>query len=72
MIRIFQRHCTFSSNSTGKQRPEWFDREKIFDSFQKTFNDKVTYTAFFDNANGKDHFIFNKNVKEYEKKKSKQ
>ena len=62
MIRIFQRHCTFSSNSAGKQRPEWFDREKIFDSFQKTFNDKVTYTAFFDNANGKDHFIFNKNV----------
>ncbi len=62
MIRIFQRHCQFSSNSANKQRPNWFNREKIFDSFQKTFNDKVNYTAFYDTLNGSEHFIFNKNV----------
>ena len=62
MIRIFQRHCQFSSNSANKQRPEWFNREKIFDSFQKTFTDKVSYTAFYDTLNGSKHFIFNKNV----------
>lgn len=62
MIRIFQRHCQFSSNSANKQRPEWFNREKIFDSFQKTFNNKVNYTAFYDTLNGSKHFIFNKNV----------
>ena len=62
MIRIFQRHCNFSSNSANKQRPEWFDREKIFNSFQKTFTNQVRYTAFYDILNGSDHFIFNKNV----------
>ena len=62
MIRVFQRHCSFSSNSAGKERPDWFDREKIFDKFIKTFTDKVEYTAFYDTANGKEHFIFNKNV----------
>jgi len=62
MIRIFQRHCKFSANSANKQRPEWFDREKIFDTFQKTFTDDIKYTAFYDVASGEDHFIFNKGV----------
>ena len=63
MIRIFQRHCNFSSNSANKQRPEWFDREKIFDKLMDTIsNAQVNYTAFFDIANGKDHFIFDKDV----------
>ena len=62
MIRIFQRHCQFSSNSANKERPDWFDREKIFDSFKKTFTDQIRYTAFYDTLNGTEHFIFNKNV----------
>jgi hypothetical protein len=64
MIRIFQRHCNFSSNSANKERPDWFNREKIFDSFQKTFTTDVIYTAVFDNGSGNvnDHFISNKNV----------
>jgi hypothetical protein len=62
MIQVIQRHCQFSANSVNKQRPDWFDRECIFDSFKETFTDRVKYTAFFDTANGKDHFIFNKNV----------
>lgn len=64
MIRIFQRHCNFSINSAGKQRPVWFDREKIFDKFQDTFTSDVIYTAVFDNGSGNinDHFISKKNV----------
>ena len=64
MIRIFQRHCNFSSNSANKERPSWFDREKIFDNFQKTFTKDVIYTAVFDKGSGNvnDHFISKKNV----------
>jgi len=63
MIRIFQRHCKFSSNSANKQRPEWFDREKIFDTLMESIaNTQVKYTAFYDTANGKDHFIYDKDV----------
>ena len=59
MIRIFQRHCNFSSNSANKERPEWFDREKIFDSLINTLDNRVEYTAFHDCGNGdiKDHFL---------------
>tara|TARA_Y100000389_G_C17282949_1_gene423936 strand:- start:20 stop:721 length:702 start_codon:yes stop_codon:yes gene_type:complete len=64
MIRIFQRHCNFSSNSHNKPRPEWFDREKIFDSFISTLDERVKYTAFHDCGNGdiKDHFLHNKDI----------
>jgi hypothetical protein len=64
MIRIFQRHCNFSTNSEHKPRPDWFDREKIFDSFISTLDERVTYTAFHDSGNGEleDHFLKNKNV----------
>ena len=64
MIRIFQRHCNFSTNSEHKPRPEWFDREKIFDSFISTLDSRVEYTAFHDSGNGeiKDHFLNKKQV----------
>ena len=64
MVRIFQRHCNFSSNSHNKPRPEWFDREGIFDLFIKTLDERVEYTAFHDCGNGdiKDHFLVNKKV----------
>lgn len=64
MIRIFQRHCNFSSNSHNKPRPDWFDREKIFDSFINTLDERVEYTAFHDSGNGsiKDHFLNSKDV----------
>lgn len=69
MIRIFQRHCNFSSNSEHKPRPEWFNREKIFDSFISTLDDRTEYTAFHDCGNGdiKDHFLNNKNVNKISK-----
>jgi len=64
MIKIFQRHCNFSSNSEHKPRPEWFDREKIFDSFINTLDERVEYTAFHDCGNGdiKDHFLNKKDI----------
>ena len=65
MIRLFQRHCNFSTNSENKTRPQWFNKEKIFDSFLKTLDDRVDYTAFHDSGNGdiKDHFLNNKDIK---------
>lgn len=64
MIRVFQRHCNFSSNSHNKPRPKWFDREKIFDSFINTLDERVEYTAFHDCGNGniEDHFLANKKI----------
>jgi hypothetical protein len=69
MISIFQRHCNFSTQSANKPRPDWFDREKIFDHFMLTlFDDKykgrVEYTAFHDSGNGDvdDHFLSRKDV----------
>lgn len=65
MIRIFQRHCNFSTQSAHKPRPDWFDREKIFDSFIATLDERVDYTAFHDSGNGniEGHFLSNKDVK---------
>jgi hypothetical protein len=64
MIRIFQRHCNFSTQSAHKPRPTWFDREKIFNSFISTLDERVDYTAFHDSGNGsiEEHFLKNKNV----------
>ena len=64
MIRIFQRHCNFSSNSHNKPRPEGFDKEKIFDSFISTLDKRVDYVAFHDSGNGpiEEHFLKNKDV----------
>lgn len=65
MIKIFQRHCNFSTQSAHKPRPDWFDREKIFDSFISTLDERVEYTAFHDSGNGniEDHFLNGKDVK---------
>jgi hypothetical protein len=64
MIRIFQRHCNFSTQSAHKPRPDWFDREKIFDSFILTLDERVDYTAFHDSGNGviEEHFLSKKDV----------
>jgi hypothetical protein len=64
MIRIFQRHCNFSSQSAHKPRPDWFNREKIFDSFILTLDKRADYTAFHDSGNGsiEEHFLNSKNV----------
>ena len=65
MIRVLQRHCNFNTNQEQKPRPEWFDREKIFDSFISTLDERVEYTAFHDSGKGEieDHFLNSKDVK---------
>jgi hypothetical protein len=70
MIRLFQLHCNFSELSQNKLRPEWFNREKIFDSLMLTLDERVEYTAFHDSGNGeiKDHFLQNKNVNKISEK----
>jgi hypothetical protein len=69
-IKLFQRHCNFSSNSHHKPRPEWFDREKIFDMLISTLDERVEFTAFHDSGNGSidDHFLKNKNVNKISQK----
>ena len=70
MIRVFQRHCNFSSNSHNKPRPDWFDREKIFDSLISTLDERVEYTAFHDSGNGEleNHFLNNRVVNKISQK----
>lgn len=64
MIKIIQRHCNFSTQSANKPRPEWFSREKIFDHFLSTLDDRVDFLAFHDSGNGRieDHFLNYKDV----------
>ena len=64
-IHIYQRHFNFSLQSANKPRPNWFDREKIFDHLISTLDERVTYTAFHDSGNGEleDHFLIEKEVK---------
>jgi len=64
MIRIFQRHCNFSSNSVGKVRPEWYDREGCFKNLVRTVNgrDDVDLTVMFDGEPNEEHFINNYDV----------
>lgn len=64
MLRIFQRHCLFSPNSEHKGRPEWFNREKMFDQFLSTLDDRVELTCMFDSGRGEvdQHFLANKEV----------
>lgn len=63
-IHIFQLHCNFSDLSKHKPRPEWFDREKIFDHLISTLDERVDYLAFHDSGNGDivNHFLNNKDV----------
>lgn len=70
MIRLFQRHCNFSSNSHNKSRPEWFDREKIFDHLISTLDNRVEIIAFHDSGNGdiEAHFLKNKNINKISQK----
>ena len=70
MIRLFQLHCNFSELSQNKVRPEWFSREKLFDSLISSLDERVEYIAFHDSGNGhiRDHFLQNKNVRKVSEK----
>jgi hypothetical protein len=55
-INVYLRHCYYSKiqESPGKQRPDWWDKEKVFQNFKNTFNPETTnYTIIYDEHYGK-------------------
>jgi hypothetical protein len=56
MIYVYLRHCYYSKiqESPGKQRPEWWDKEKVFQNFKNTLNPETTnYTIIYDEFYGR-------------------
>lgn len=63
-IEIFLRHCFYSPNSVlpNRHRPEWYDKEKVFNNFKNTLNLKAcNYTIIYDNYFGARKETFLKN-----------
>lgn len=56
-IKIFVRHCNFSSNSVHKNRPEWFSREKCWVNLKTTSDQDTDITVMFDGAPNDEHFL---------------
>ncbi len=55
-INVYLRHCYYSKiqESPGKQRPFWWDKEKVFNNFKSTINpETTTYTIIYDEYYGK-------------------
>lgn len=55
-INVYLRHCYYSKiqESPGKQRPKWWDKEKVFQNFKITLNPETTsYTIIYDEHYGK-------------------
>jgi hypothetical protein len=57
-IKIFIRHCNFSSNSVGKSRHDWFSREKIWKNLKKTIDKNTEITVLFDGEPNEEHFLY--------------
>ena len=59
-IKIFARHCKFSSNSANKERPKYFTREGCFNNFLNTMDEDCDLTICFDGiVSGSGHFLEN-------------
>ena len=57
-IYIFVRHCKFSSNSVGKDRPPWFTREGCFNNLLNTRDGNCDVNICFDGKlEGSGHFL---------------
>jgi len=55
-IEVFLRHCYYSKiqEQPGKERPEWWDKERVFQNFKNTLNPETTnYTIIYDEFYGK-------------------
>jgi hypothetical protein len=55
-IYVYLRHCYYSKiqESPGKQRPFWWDKEKVFENFKSTLNsDTTNYSIVYDEYYGK-------------------
>jgi hypothetical protein len=56
MINVYLRHCYYSKiqEIPGKQRPKWWNKEKVFQNFKNTLNPETTnYTVIYDEYYGK-------------------
>ena len=63
-IKIFARHCNFSSNSANKERPAFFSREGCFNSFLNTMDENCELNVCFDGVvSGSGHFLENEKYK---------
>jgi hypothetical protein len=60
MIEVFLRHCyTSKVNLSGANRPDWWDKEKVFENFKNTLDPETTnYTIIFDECYGKQDDTF--------------
>jgi hypothetical protein len=59
-IEVFLRHC-YHSNVGGStfNRPEWWDKERVFQNFKNTFNPETTnYTIIYDKHYGQRNETF--------------
>jgi len=55
-IEVFLRHCYYSKiqEQPNKERPEWWNKQKVFQNFKNTHNSETTnYTIFYDEFYGK-------------------
>lgn len=55
-IEVFLRHCYYSKiqEQPNKERPEWWNKEKVFENFKNTLNSQTTnYTIVYDEFYGK-------------------
>lgn len=62
-IEVLLRHCYYSNLKYSTQnRPGWWDKEKVFSNFKKTFNSETTnYTIIYDSYYGKREDTFLQN-----------
>jgi hypothetical protein len=62
-IEVFLRHCYYSHLQYSSQnRPDWWDKEKVFENFKRTHNPETTnYTIIYDKHHGKRENTFLKN-----------
>lgn len=55
-IEVFLRHCYYSKiqEQPNKERPDWWNKEKVFENFKNTLNSETTnYTIIYDEHYGK-------------------
>ena len=55
-IEVFLRHCYYSKiqEQPNKERPDWWNKEKVFQNFKNTLNlENTNYTLIYDEHYGK-------------------
>ena len=58
-IEIFARHCNFSKNSINKDKPKWFDKEKLYLGFTNTLDLNTSNLTILFDGDVSTHFLKN-------------